>query len=53
LPAGTTSHEALDDDRAFQEEVRNAARSLVELVRQIRAGKVVAPDAQLKDPRPR
>jgi multimeric flavodoxin WrbA len=48
-----TSHEALDKDRAFQEEARNAARALVVLVRQIRSGRVVAPDEGLRDPRPK
>jgi multimeric flavodoxin WrbA len=48
-----TSHEALDADTAFQEEVRNAARSLVNLVRQIRKGAAVPPDRDLKDPRPK
>lgn len=48
-----TSHEALDRDRAFQEEVRNAARALVTLVRQIRSGRVVSPDEGLRDPRPK
>lgn len=47
-----TSHEALDKDTAVQEEVRNAARSLVEQVRLIRAGQR-EPDAELKEPRPK
>jgi multimeric flavodoxin WrbA len=33
-----TSHEALDRDAAFQEEARNAARTLIECVRQLRTG---------------
>lgn len=33
-----TSHQALDDDAAMLEESRNAARALVERVRQLRAG---------------
>jgi multimeric flavodoxin WrbA len=48
-----TSHEALDRDAAFQEEVRNAARSLVATVRQIRKGRRTPPDAGLSDPRPK
>lgn len=48
-----TSHDALDLDTAFQEEVRNAARSLVRMVRQIRTGRVSQPDAELRDPRPK
>jgi multimeric flavodoxin WrbA len=46
-----TSHDALDRDAALQEEVRNAARSLVETVRQIRRGKLRPPDANLSAPR--
>jgi hypothetical protein len=41
---------ALDGDEAFQEEVRNAARSLIESVRQIRAGRR-PPDQALTPPR--
>jgi multimeric flavodoxin WrbA len=48
-----TSHEALDRDRAFQQEVRNAAHALVNLVRQIRSGRVVSPDEGLREPRPK
>lgn len=46
-----TSHDDLDRDAALQEEVRNAARSLVETVRQIRSGRLRQPDAQLTAPR--
>jgi len=46
-----TSHDELDRDTALQEEVRNAARSLVETVRQIRRGKLRQPDARLPAPR--
>ena len=46
-----TSHDALDEDTALQEEVRNAARSLVETVRGIRSGKLKQPDAKLSAPR--
>jgi hypothetical protein len=46
-----TSHEALDNDSALFTEVENAARSLAELVRQIRAGTFRPPDAGLRDPR--
>jgi multimeric flavodoxin WrbA len=45
-----TSHDALDRDTALQEEVRNAARSLVNAVRQLRAGRR-PPDAGLRQPR--
>jgi hypothetical protein len=47
-----TSHDALDDDTALQDEVRNAARALVQQVRLMRAGRV-EPDAGLADPRPK
>jgi multimeric flavodoxin WrbA len=47
-----TSHEALDQDFAVQEEVRNAARSLANEVALIRAGKR-EPDERLRQPRPK
>ena len=46
-----TSHDALDRDSALQEEARNAARSLVEMVSQIRSGHSRRPDAGLEAPR--
>jgi multimeric flavodoxin WrbA len=46
-----TSHAALDADRAVFTEVANAAKSLAELVRQIRSGKFKPADAGLRDPR--
>ncbi|MBE1529553.1 multimeric flavodoxin WrbA [Sphingopyxis sp. OAS728] len=46
-----TSHEALDRDKAVQEEVRNAARTLLEAVRAKRAGKQIIAGSQLKEPR--
>jgi multimeric flavodoxin WrbA len=45
------SHDALDADKAFQAEVRNAASSLIETVRQIRAGRCKQPDDHLEAPR--
>ncbi len=48
-----TSHDALDADTAFQEEVRNCARALAEGVRQMRSGNLKAPDRKLRDPRPK
>ncbi|HEV8345313.1 MAG TPA: flavodoxin family protein [Vicinamibacterales bacterium] len=48
-----TSHDALDRDTSFQEEVRNAARALVEAVRLSRAGQLPRPDGALRDPRPK
>jgi multimeric flavodoxin WrbA len=47
-----TSHEALDADSALHEEVRNAARTLVNEVRLIRAGRG-EPDEGLREPRPK
>ncbi len=46
-----TSHDDLDQDTDFHEEVRNAARSLVNGVRLLRRGELKLPDAALKDPR--
>jgi len=47
-----TSHEALDEDSAIHEEVRNAARTLMGKVRELRGGKRF--DAgELEDPRPK
>ena len=46
-----TSHDDLDRDIALQAEVRNAALSLVETVRQIRSGEYRRPDAELEEPR--
>jgi hypothetical protein len=48
-----TSHDALDRDRDFQEEVRNAARSLVNAVRLLRRGELKKPDGALREPRPK
>jgi multimeric flavodoxin WrbA len=46
-----TSHDELDHDTAFQEEVRNAARSLVQAVKMLRRGELKQPDAGLQPPR--
>jgi multimeric flavodoxin WrbA len=46
-----TSHEDLDRDTAFQEEVRNAARALVQAVGLLRRGELKLPDAGLRAPR--
>jgi len=48
-----TSHETLDRDEALQEEVRNVARALVNAVKELREGRLSAPDRGLKDPRPK
>lgn len=47
------SHDTLDHDAAFQDEVRNVARALAETVRDLRAGKLVQPNLTLKNPRPK
>jgi multimeric flavodoxin WrbA len=46
-----TSHDDLDEDTDLHEEVRNAARSLVNGVRLLRRGELKLPDASLRDPR--
>jgi multimeric flavodoxin WrbA len=48
-----TSHDDLDNDTAVQEEVRNAARALVQAVKQLRRGELKQPDADLRSPRPK
>ena len=48
-----TSHDDLDHDKEFQEEVRNAARSLIHAVRLLRRGEFKQPDAALREPRPK
>lgn len=48
-----TSHAALDADTDVQEEVRNAARCLLEAVLAKRAGKLVTAGERLQEPRPK
>jgi multimeric flavodoxin WrbA len=48
-----TSHEELDRDQDVQEEVRNVARAVAQAVRDIRAGTLTAPDAEVRSPRPK
>lgn len=48
-----TSHDDLDADKDFNEEVRNAARSLINAVRLMRRGEFKQPDASLGEPRPK
>jgi multimeric flavodoxin WrbA len=48
-----TSHDALDRDTNLHQEVRNAARALIEAVRLARAGSLPRPDHGLSDPRPK
>ena len=47
-----TSHQALDDDEAFFEEVRNVARALGNAVKLSRAGKLENPSQGLAEPEP-
>ncbi|WP_305824577.1 flavodoxin family protein [Massilia brevitalea] len=47
------SHDVLDRDTVFQEEVRNVTRAVALAVQDIRSGRVIPPDARLKDPRPK
>ncbi|RWX16908.1 flavodoxin family protein [Rhizobium leguminosarum] len=46
-----TSHDAFERDKAFQEEVRNAARTLLEATTSRRNGKMVTAGRRLKQPR--
>jgi multimeric flavodoxin WrbA len=46
-----TSHDDLDRDHDTQQEVRNCAMELVEMVRQIRSGQYRRPDEKLEEPR--
>ncbi len=45
------SHDALDADKAVQEEACNVARSVVQAVTALRAGRLSQPDKQIKWPR--
>jgi hypothetical protein len=47
------SHEALDRDIGFQEEVRNVARAVAKAVEELRAGRLSQPDRNLIAPRPK
>ncbi len=47
------SHDALDQDTALQEEVRNAARAVAAAVLLLRKGQWQAPDRRLRAPRPK
>ncbi len=46
-----TSHAELDKDKDIQEEVRNAARTLLEAVKAKRSGKILSAGADLTEPR--
>jgi multimeric flavodoxin WrbA len=48
-----TSHDDLDGDTDFQEDVRNATRSLIDAVRQLRRGSFKQPDRGLRETRPK
>jgi hypothetical protein len=48
-----TSHDTLDEDSGVQEEARNVARALAVALGDLRAGKLSAPDADLRRPRPK
>jgi multimeric flavodoxin WrbA len=48
-----TSHKDLDDDADFQEDVKNAARSLIEGVKLMRKGELKQPDAALAETNPK
>jgi multimeric flavodoxin WrbA len=48
-----TSHDDLDRDEALHEEVRNAARTLVEAVAMMRRGEMKQPGRKLREPRPK
>ena len=48
-----TSHDDLDKDEGLQEDVRNAARALMQAVKDRRSGKLEPPDRGLKDPDPK
>jgi multimeric flavodoxin WrbA len=47
------SHDTLDRDTAFQEEVRNVARAVSAGVAAVRSGKLLQPDRKLANPRPK
>ncbi|MDB5600394.1 MAG: NADPH-dependent reductase [Xanthobacteraceae bacterium] len=48
-----TSHEALDKDTAFQDEVRNATFTLMEAVQAKRDGRLIEAGTRLTEPRPK
>ena len=45
------SHDTLDKDKDVQDEVRNVARSVVQAIKELRAGRLSQPDKQIKSPR--
>jgi hypothetical protein len=47
------SHDALDRDHDVQEETRNVARAVINAVKELRVGRLSAPDRSLDAPRPK
>jgi len=47
------SHEVLDRDQAFQQEVRNVAASVAQAVKLLRSGQLQQPDAEVPPARPK
>jgi multimeric flavodoxin WrbA len=48
-----TSHDDLDKDKGLQDDVRNAARALIQAVKDRRSGKLQPPDRSLHESRPK
>ncbi len=48
-----TSHDALDKDKAVQDEARNVARAVAQSVASLRAGRLQAVQPKVKNPRPK
>jgi multimeric flavodoxin WrbA len=48
-----TSHQALDNDEAMQEETRNVARAVAKAVLELRAGRLLAVQPVISRPRPK
>lgn len=48
-----TSHDTMDEDEDFQEEVSNVARAVAHAVRMLRSGALARPDQGLRTPRPK
>lgn len=46
------SHEALDEDNAIRQEVRNVACSVIGAVKELRAGRLSLPDKRIKPAQP-
>jgi multimeric flavodoxin WrbA len=48
-----TSHDGMDQEEDFQEEVRNVARAVARAAHMLRSGALVRPDNNLRSPRPK